>query len=118
MQVSRAAPRSRPTRPRAASKEVRSTEYGSAEGGPRSALPHFRSSAFLRVDRLQCAPGRDVVARYDERVGCLLDVDLELAERAPEEVLVDDAVGQDALAQGAHRVDGIARHERVAVREP
>src|SRR5215208_4801834 len=69
----------------------------------------------LLVHRAELSPGRHVVARDDQRVGRLLGVDLDLPQRALEQVLVLHPVGPVAVVQRLHRVDRVAGHERLAL---
>ena len=76
--------------------------------------PHPRRDRPL-VDRPQLLPGLPVVPRDHDRVRGLLRVLLDLAQRAPEEVLVGDHEGEVVLVERPPHEDRVAGHQHLAV---
>jgi hypothetical protein len=67
------------------------------------------------VDGVEPAPGGHVVAGNHERAGVVLGVELDLAQRPLEPVLVGHLVRQDRLLERPGGVRGVDRQEGVAV---
>src|SRR5680860_550481 len=83
-----------------------------AAGGPGGGSP---PSSLVRG--VQAAEGRHVVAGHDERVGVLVDVELDLAQRAAEAVLVGHPVGQRGVGDRLPRVGGVGGQQDLPIGE-